>query len=149
MSCDLNYYATQDTDHGGRPGISQRRHLDQLVDLSSSDDYSSGHDNYSHGYHSFEGHLQRLGLTSGQHCSNGEYSTSNAEFQGFGYYHHGVDIAQPSPSYYSDAGSSSQSSQPTGSHPQTYYYLYENYTLSFYTYRGDYDNDFVPHRNLM
>ena len=41
---------------------------------------------------------------------------------------------------YSDAESSNQSSQPTGSHPQTYYYPYGNYTLGFYTYRGDYDN---------
>ena len=52
------YYATQDTDHGGRAGISQqRRHLDRLVNFSSSDDYSSGHDNYSHGHNSLEGHL--------------------------------------------------------------------------------------------
>ena len=72
----LEYYATQDTDHGDRAGISQqRRHLDQLVDLSSSDDYLNGHDNYSHGYHSLEGHLQGLSLTSGQHSST-DYSLS-------------------------------------------------------------------------
>ena len=59
-------YAIQDIDHGGQVGISQqRRHLDRLVDFSSSDDYSSEHDNYSHGHHSLEGHLQGLGLTSG------------------------------------------------------------------------------------
>jgi len=53
-----NYYATQDTDHGGWTEISQqRRHLDRLLNLSSSDDYSSGHDNYSQGYHSLEGHM--------------------------------------------------------------------------------------------
>ena len=47
MTCDSEYYATQDTDHGVRAGTSQqRRHLDRLVDFSSSDDYSSGHDNY-------------------------------------------------------------------------------------------------------
>ena len=62
------------------------------------DDYLSGHDNYSHGYHKLEGHLQRLGLTSGQHSSTdysstGEYSTSNAEYQDFRYYHHRADIA--------------------------------------------------------
>ena len=57
MTCDSECYATQDTDHGGRAEISQRRHLDRLVDFSSSDDYLSGHDNYSHGYHSLEGHL--------------------------------------------------------------------------------------------
>jgi len=51
MSWDSNYYATQDTDHGGRLGISdQRRHLDRLVEFSS-DDHSSGHENYSWGYH--------------------------------------------------------------------------------------------------
>ena len=58
-------------------GISQqRRHLDRLVDLSSSDDYSSGHDNYSHGHHSLEGHLQGLGLTSGQYSDTDYSSTS-------------------------------------------------------------------------
>ena len=52
MTLDSEYYATQDIDHGGRLGISQqRRYLDRVVDLSSSDAYSSGHDNYSHGYH--------------------------------------------------------------------------------------------------
>ena len=67
MTWNSEYYATQDTDHGGRAGISQqRRHLDWLVDFSSSDDYSSGHDNYSHGHHSLEGYLQGLSLTSGQ-----------------------------------------------------------------------------------
>ena len=51
MTWDSEYYVTQDTDHGARAGVSQqRRHLDRLVDFSSSDDYSSGHDNYSHGH---------------------------------------------------------------------------------------------------
>ena len=59
MTYDSDYYTTQDTNHGGRPGISQqRRHLDWLVNLSFSDDYSSGNDNYSHDYHSLIGHLQ-------------------------------------------------------------------------------------------
>ena len=139
---------TQDTDHGGQAGISQQ--LDRLVDFSSSDDYSSGHDNYSHGHHSLEGHLQGLSLTSGQYSntdysSTGEYSTSSTKYQGFGYYHHGANIAQLLPPYYSDSGSSGQSSQPTGSHPQTYYYPYENYMPDFYTYREN--DDFVPPRN--
>ena len=131
------------------PGFSQqRRHLDRLVDFSSSDDYSSGHDNYSHDHHSFEGHLPGLGLISGQYpgtdYSGTEYSISSTEYRSFGYYHHGADIAQPLPS------SSGQSSQPTGSHPQTYYYPYGNYIPDLYTYRGDVDNDdFVPPRNLM
>jgi len=107
MTWNSEYYATQDTNHGGRAGISQQcRHLDRLVDFSSSDDFSSGHDNYSHSHHSLEGHLQGLGLTSGQHSSTDEYSTSSTEYRAFEYYHHGVDIAQPLPSYYSDAGSS-------------------------------------------
>ena len=99
MTQDSKYYTTQDTDHGGRAGISQqRRYLDRLVDLSSSDDYLSGHNNYSHGYYSLEGHLQGLGLTSSQHSSSDysntdEYSTSSAEYRGFGYYHHKADIA--------------------------------------------------------
>jgi len=45
--------------------LQQRRHLDLLVELSSSDDYSSGHDNYSQVYHSLESHLLGLDLTSG------------------------------------------------------------------------------------
>ena len=114
MTWDSEYYATQNTDHGARAGISQqRRHLDQLVDFSSSDDYSSGHDNHSHDHHSLEGHLQGLGLTSGKYSSTGEYSTSSTEYRGFEYYHHGADIAQPLLSYYSDDRSSGQSSQPT------------------------------------
>ena len=40
-----NYYATQDTDHGYRPGIwEQRKHLERLTTFPSDDDYSSGHD---------------------------------------------------------------------------------------------------------
>ena len=73
-----------------------------MVDFSSSDDYSSGHDNYSHGHHSLEGHLQGLDLTSGQYSSIGEYSTSSTEYRDFGYYHYGADIAQHPPPYYSD-----------------------------------------------
>jgi len=39
MTWDSKYYTTQDTDHRGRAGISQqRRYLNRLVDLSSSDD---------------------------------------------------------------------------------------------------------------
>ena len=49
-----------------------------------------------------------------------------------------------------NAGFFSQSSQPTRSHQQTYYYPYENYISDFYTYRRDDDNDdYVPHRNSM
>jgi len=75
--------------------------------LNSSDDYSS----YSHDYHSLEGNLQGLVLTSGQHSSTdyfsiGEYSTSSAEYRGFRYYQYGADIAQPPLSYCSDIGSS-------------------------------------------
>ena len=54
------------------------------------------------------------------------------------------------PAIYSDSGSSGQSSQPIGSHPQTYYYPYGNYIPDLYTYRGDDDNDdFVLPRNSM
>ena len=66
MSWNSDYYTTQDTDHRGWSEISQHRHLDRLVELSSSDDYSSEHDNNSQGYHSLEGHLSGLGLTSDQ-----------------------------------------------------------------------------------
>jgi len=46
MTWDSEYYTTQDTDPETRAEISQqRRHLDRFVAFSSSDDYSSGHDN--------------------------------------------------------------------------------------------------------
>jgi len=145
MSWDSDYYATQNTNHGGRPGISlQCRHLHRLVDLSSNNDYSSGHDNYSQDYHNLECHLSGLCLTSGHHygvgydhveySSTGEYSTNSTEYRGFEYYHYGVDIAQLPQPYYSDVGSSNQSSQPARSNQQIYYYSYENYILDFYTY---------------
>ena len=39
-----NYYATQVTDHGYRPGIwEQRKHLERLTTFPSDDDYSNGH----------------------------------------------------------------------------------------------------------
>jgi len=72
--------------------------------------------------------MQDLGLTSDQHYGMGygygqmpqfERSTStsqtstSAEYRDFGYYHPGVDIAQPPPPYYSDDISSTQSSLPT------------------------------------
>jgi len=94
-------------------------------------------------------------LTSDQYSSTDysstvKYSTSSTEYRGFGYYHHGADIAQPLLPYYSDAGSSVQSSQPIGSHPQTYYYPYGNYIPDFYTYSGDdVNDDFVSPRNSM
>jgi len=93
--------------------------LDRLIDFSSND-HSSGHENYSWGYHNFEGHISDLGLTSGQHYGMGydygqmlqlerSVSTSqtftNIGYRGFGYYHPGADITQP-PSYYSDDTSS-------------------------------------------
>ena len=40
---DNQYYATQDTDHGYRPGIdAQRQHLARVTEISSGDDYFSG-----------------------------------------------------------------------------------------------------------
>ena len=52
-------------DHGGRPKISQqRRHLDRLVNLSYTDDYSNEHNKYSQSYHSLEGQMKDLDLTS-------------------------------------------------------------------------------------
>jgi len=41
-----------------------------VVDFSF-DDHSSGHENYSWGYHNLEGHMQDLGLTSGQRYGMG------------------------------------------------------------------------------
>jgi len=60
-----------------------------------------------------------------------------------------VNIAQLMSPYYSNDGSSSQSSQPTRSNQHSYYYLYGNYIHNFSTYRRDDYDDFVPHRNSM
>ena len=60
-----NYYATQDTDHGYRPGIwEQRKHLERLTTFPSDDDYSSGHDYHRSNYHRIDEHLQNLGIGS-------------------------------------------------------------------------------------
>ena len=58
-----NYYATQDTDHGYRPGIwEQQKHLKRLTTFPSDDDYSSGHDYHRSNYHCIDEHLQNLGI---------------------------------------------------------------------------------------
>ncbi|RVW91561.1 hypothetical protein CK203_046150 [Vitis vinifera] len=60
-----NYYATQDTDHGYRPGIwEQRKHLERLTTFPSDDDYSSGHDYHRSNHHHIDEHLQNLGIGS-------------------------------------------------------------------------------------
>ena len=60
-----NYYATQDADHGYRPGIwEQRKHLERLTTFPSDDDYSSGHDYHRSNYHRIDEHLQNLGIGS-------------------------------------------------------------------------------------
>ena len=86
--------------------------------------------------------------SSTDYSNAGEYSTSRTEYWDFEYYHRGADIAQLPPPYYSAARSSSQSSQPTRSHQQTYY-PYKNYIFDFYTSRGDDNDDFVSHHNSM
>ena len=88
--------------------------------------------------------------TSENYCyGTDQSSTNNVEYRGFGYYHHGVDIAQLATPCYSNNGFSSQSFQPTGSNKYSYYYPYENYIPDFSTYHGDdYDDDFVPHRKF-
>ena len=49
---DENYYATQDIDHGYRPGIwEQRKHLERLTTFPNDDNYSSGHDYHRSNYH--------------------------------------------------------------------------------------------------
>ncbi|RVW32407.1 hypothetical protein CK203_109279 [Vitis vinifera] len=60
-----NYYATQDTDHGYRPGIwEQRKHLERLTTFPNDDDYSSGHDYHRSNHHRIDEHLQNLGIGS-------------------------------------------------------------------------------------
>ncbi|KAL6347145.1 hypothetical protein AAG906_012726 [Vitis piasezkii] len=60
-----NYYATQDTNHGYRPGIwEQRKHLERLTTFPNDDDYSSGHDYHRSNYHRIDEHLQNLGIGS-------------------------------------------------------------------------------------
>ncbi|KAL6332468.1 hypothetical protein AAG906_008496 [Vitis piasezkii] len=60
-----NYYATQDTNHGYRPGIwEQRKHLERLTTFPSDDDYSSGHDYHRSNHHRIDEHLQNSGIGS-------------------------------------------------------------------------------------
>ena len=62
-----NYYATQDIDHGYRPGIwEQRKHLEGLTTFPSDDDYSSGHD-YRSNCNQIDEHFQSLALGSVPH----------------------------------------------------------------------------------
>ena len=62
-----NYYATQDTDHGYRPGKwEQRNHLKRLTTFPSDDDYSSGHD-YRSNCNQIDEHFQSLALGSIPH----------------------------------------------------------------------------------
>nr|CAN59935.1 hypothetical protein VITISV_001877 [Vitis vinifera] len=113
-----NYYATQDTDHGYRPGIwKQQKHLERLTTFSSDDDYSSGHDYHRSNYHRIDEHLQNLGIkgysNTGTRASDSygydQSSSSNSiAYRGFGYYQYGVDLEHPSKPYFLDYGSSSQ-----------------------------------------
>ena len=62
---DENYYATQDTYHGYRPGIwEQQKHLKRLTTFPNDDDYSSGHDYHRSNYHHIDEHLQNLCIRS-------------------------------------------------------------------------------------
>ena len=140
---------------------SAERHLDRPINFSS-DDPSSGYENYSWGYHNLEGHMQDLGLTSCQHYGMGygygqmpqpersastSQTSASAQYRSFGYYHPGADIAQPPPPYYSDDISSTQSSLPIGAQQHSSYYPYR---FNFFIYRrNDYDDDFLSHRNSM
>ncbi|RVW42709.1 hypothetical protein CK203_098592 [Vitis vinifera] len=120
-----NYYATQNTDHGYRPGIwEQRKHLERLTTFPSDDDYFSGHDYHRSNYHRIDEHLQNLGIgsrpyfrggysntgtrASGSYGYDQSSSSSSIAYRGFGYYQYGVDPKQPSKPYFPDYGSSRQ-----------------------------------------
>ncbi|XP_027174366.1 uncharacterized protein LOC113773978 [Coffea eugenioides] len=77
-----NYYATQDTDHGYRPGIeAQRQFLNDLTQFSSEDTFS--HHSGSQRYRGVNDQMQNLGIYSTyEHESNQNRSTSQL---GYGY----------------------------------------------------------------
>ncbi|CDP19105.1 unnamed protein product [Coffea canephora] len=77
-----NYYATQDTDHGYRPGIeAQRQFLNDLTQFSSEDTFS--HHSGSQRYRVVNDQMQNLGIYSTyEHESNQNRSTSQL---GYGY----------------------------------------------------------------
>ncbi|XP_073034578.1 uncharacterized protein [Primulina eburnea] len=54
-----NYYATQDTDHGYRPGIEEQRRFLASLSSAGDDEYFSGS---SHSYMAVEEHIKNLGL---------------------------------------------------------------------------------------
>ena len=58
---DDNYYATQDTDHGYRPGIeAQRQYLSKITEFSSEGD--SAYNSNSRRYSEFHEHMQDLNI---------------------------------------------------------------------------------------
>lgn len=64
-----NYYVTQDTYHGYRPGIdSHRRHLAQLTEYPSSDE--CGYLSYPQGYWGLGYEIEQLGLGNETHTYN-------------------------------------------------------------------------------
>ena len=77
-----NYYATQDTDHGYRPGIeAQRQFLNDLTQFSSEDTFS--HHSGSQRYRGVNDQMQNLGIhPTYEHESSQNRSTSQL---GYGY----------------------------------------------------------------
>ena len=72
-----NYYATQDTDHGYRPGIwEQRKHLERLTTFPSDDGYSNGH-NYRLNCNQIDENFQSLALGSVPHFKEREIDPIN------------------------------------------------------------------------
>ncbi|KAL0413361.1 UNVERIFIED_CONTAM: hypothetical protein Sradi_1537800 [Sesamum radiatum] len=102
---DENYYATQDTDHGYRPGIeNQRRFLSNLTDYPSQDDDSQSQ-RYGRRQPDIQHSMQNLGIDEhrprqlhGHQGSSTESSHSSGTgtySQGFDYYNQNMEHVMP------------------------------------------------------
>ena len=113
-----NYYATQDTDHGYRPGIwEQRKHLEGLTTFPSDDDYSSGHD-YRSNCNQIDEHFQSLALGAVPHFRGegdrsyhnfGSSDNSSNAFSGYDFDQYSTTGTRASGSYGYDQSSDSSS----------------------------------------
>ncbi|RVW84813.1 hypothetical protein CK203_048616 [Vitis vinifera] len=164
-----NYYATQDTDHGYRPGIwEQRKHLERLTTFPNDDDYSSGHDYHRSNHHRIDEHLQNLGIGSRPYFKGRDIQILEHELvTHMDMINLLVAVAllievldtiklvlipeQRSKPYFPDYGSSSQSSHPPYLSYEPLFQSYPHYGNchpNLYAHRRtDDDDDFEPPRH--
>ena len=98
-----NYYATQDTDHGYRPGaMKQRRNLNSSI----GDDYSNRRHHHSLGRQDIDDHMQSLGLASHEgYMPYGHHQNSGIESSyAHGSYGYGIPSQLPRSTSTNSAG---------------------------------------------